>query len=229
MKKLIIAIDGTAGSGKSTTAKLVARRLHYLHIDTGAMYRAVALAVLQKKIDPGDRSAVEELTSNLKIRLRQSNGIEVLLNDANITDLIRNSEVTAIASKVSSYGGVREKLAEEQREMGKNGGVVLEGRDIGTVIFPDADVKLFFTADIEERARRRLHEMADRGEEVDYKTMMADLAFRDHADSTRKISPLKKADDAITIDTSDLSIDEQVELALSIVSDKQKLQQSVRE
>ena len=229
MKKLIIAIDGTAGSGKSTTAKLVARRLHYLHIDTGAMYRAVALAVLQKKIDPGDRSAVEELTSNLKIRLRQSNGIEVLLNDANITDLIRNSEVTAIASRVSSYGGVREKLAEEQREMGKNGGVVLEGRDIGTVIFPDADVKLFFTADIEERARRRLHEMADRGEEVDYKTMMADLAFRDHADSTRKISPLKKADDAITIDTSDLSIDEQVELALSIVSDKQKLQQSVRE
>jgi len=229
LKKLIIAIDGTAGSGKSTTAKLVARRLHYLHIDTGAMYRAVALAVLQKKIDPGDRSAVEELTSNLKIRLRQSNGIEVLLNDANITDLIRNSEVTAIASKVSSYGGVREKLAEEQREMGKNGGVVLEGRDIGTVIFPDADVKLFFTADIEERARRRLHEMADRGEEVDYKTMMADLAFRDHADSTRKISPLKKADDAITIDTSDLSIDEQVELALSIVSDKQKLQQSVRE
>lgn len=226
---MIIAIDGTAGSGKSTTAKLVARRLHYLHIDTGAMYRAVALAVLQKNIDPEDISTVEELTRNLKIRLRQSNGIEVLLNDANITDLIRNSEVTAIASMVSSYGGVREKLAEEQREMGKNGGVVLEGRDIGTVIFPDADVKLFFTADIEERARRRLHEMADRGEEVDYKTMMADLAFRDHADTTRKISPLKKADDAITIDTSDLSIDEQVERVLSIVSDKQKLQQSVRE
>ncbi len=226
---MIIAIDGTAGSGKSTTAKLVARRLHYLHIDTGAMYRAVALAVLQSNIDPEDRSAVEELTRNLKIRLRQSNGIEVLLNDANITDLIRNSEVTAIASKVSSYGGVRDKLADEQREMGKNGGVVLEGRDIGTVIFPDADVKLFFTADIEERARRRLHEMADRGEEVDYDTMIADLAFRDHADSTRKISPLKKADDAITIDTTDLSIDEQVELALSIVSDKKKLQQSVRE
>ncbi len=226
---MIIAIDGTAGSGKSTTAKLVARRLHYLHIDTGAMYRAVALAVLQSNIDPEDRSAVEELTRNLKIRLRQSNGIEVLLNDANITDLIRNSEVTAIASKVSSYGGVRDKLADEQREMGKNGGVVLEGRDIGTVIFPDADVKLFFTADIEERARRRLHEMADRGEEVDYDTMIADLAFRDHADSTRKISPLKKADDAITIDTTDLSIDEQVELALSIVSDKKKLQQSVKE
>lgn len=226
---MIIAIDGTAGSGKSTTAKLVARRLHYLHIDTGAMYRAVALAVLQNNIDPEDISAVEELTRNLKIRLRQSNGIEVLLNDANITDLIRNSEVTAIASKVSSYGGVRDKLADEQREMGKNGGVVLEGRDIGTVIFPNADVKLFFTADIEERARRRLHEMADRGEEVDYDTMIADLAFRDHADSTRKISPLKKADDAITIDTTDLSIDEQVELALSIVSDKKKLQQSVKE
>jgi len=226
---MIIAIDGTAGSGKSTTAKLVARRLHYLHIDTGAMYRAVALAVLQNNINPEDRSAVEELTRNLKIRLRQSNGIEVLLNDANITDLIRNSEVTAIASKVSSYGGVRDKLADEQREMGKNGGVVLEGRDIGTVIFPDADVKLFFTADIEERARRRLHEMADRGEEVDYDTMIADLAFRDHADSTRKISPLKKADDAITIDTTDLSIDEQVERALSIVSDKKKLQQSVKE
>lgn len=229
MKKLIIAIDGTAGSGKSTTAKMVARRLHYLHIDTGAMYRAVALAVLQNNIDPDDIGAVEELTRDLKIRLDRSNGIAVLLNDTDITDLIRNSEVTAIASKVSSYGGVREKLADEQRQMGKNGGVVLEGRDIGTVIFPDADVKLYFTADIEERARRRLHELADKGEEVDYDSMIADLAFRDHADSTRKISPLKKADDAITIDTTDLSIDEQVEKVLSIVSEKQKLQSSVRE
>jgi CMP/dCMP kinase len=229
LKKLIIAIDGTAGSGKSTTAKLVAHRLDYLHIDTGAMYRAVALAVLQKNIDPEDAGAVEELTAHLKIRLRQSNGITVLLNDDDVTDQIRSNGVTAIVSRVSSYGGVRNKLAEEQREMGRSGGVVLEGRDIGTVIFPEADVKLFFTADIEERARRRLHEMAEKGEHVNYETMIADLELRDQSDTTRKISPLKKADDAITIDTSHLSIDEQVEKVLSIVSDKQMLQSSVKE
>ncbi len=229
MKNLIIAIDGAAGSGKSTTARLVAQRLKYLHIDTGAMYRAVALAVLQNDIDPEEKDAVEKLVENLRIRLRQNNGVEVLLNDKQVTDLIRRSDVTSIVSTISSYERVRAKLVEEQRAMGKNGGVVLEGRDIGTIVFPDADIKLFFVADIEERARRRCRELADKGEHVDFETILRDIKSRDYFDSTRNISPLKKADDAITIDTSNISIDEQVEKVLSIVMKKQNGKQLVKE
>ena len=229
MKELIIAIDGTAGSGKSTTAKLVARQLHYLHIDTGAMYRAAACAVLDNNIDPDDKEAVETIVERSKIRLRQDNGIEVLLNDQPVTDSIRRNSVNTIVSKVSSYEGVRAKMVREQREMGKHGGVVLEGRDIGTVVFPDADIKLFFVADIEERARRRCHEMIEQGEKVQFDTMLTDIKSRDHFDSTRRVSPLKKADDAITIDTTNMSIDEQVAKVLSIVSEKRKEQSSVKE
>jgi len=229
LKNLIIAIDGAAGSGKSTTARLVAQRLKYLHIDTGAMYRAVALAVLQNDIDPEEKDAVEKLVENLRIRLRQNNGVEVLLNDKQVTDLIRRSDVTSIVSTISSYERVRAKLVEEQRAMGKNGGVVLEGRDIGTIVFPDADIKLFFVADIEERARRRCRELADKGEHVDFETILRDIKSRDYFDSTRNISPLKKADDAITIDTSNISIDEQVEKVLSIVMKKQNGKQLVKE
>lgn len=228
MRNFIIAIDGTAGAGKSTTARLVARRLRYLHIDTGAMYRAVALAVLQQSIDPDDKEAVEQLAERLKIRLRQKNGIEVLLNDEPISDLIRRSDVTAIVSKISSYEGVRAKMVEEQRAMGKNGGVVLEGRDIGTVVFPDADIKLFFIADIEERARRRCRELLDKGERVDFRTILSDIKSRDYFDSARAISPLKKAEDARTIDTSNMSIEEQVGEVLAIVAEKQN-DQSVKE
>ncbi len=229
MKNLIIAIDGTAGSGKSTTARLVARRLQYLHIDTGAMYRAVALAVLQNNINPDDKDAVEKLVERLKLRLRQNNGIEVLLNDEHVTDLIRRSDVTSIVSTISSYEGVRAKMVEEQRAMGKNGSVVLEGRDIGTVVFPDADIKLFFIADVEERARRRCRELLDKGERVDFETILSDIKSRDYFDSTRAISPLKKAHDAITIDTSNISIDEQVEKVLSIVAKRQNVKSSVKE
>ncbi len=221
MKKLIIAIDGTAGSGKSTTARLVARRLNYLHIDTGAMYRAAAYAVLKENINPDDKKAVEELIDRLKIRLRQSNGMEVLLNDEPVTNMIRTNGVTAIVSKVSSYERVRAKMAEEQRTMGKAGGVVLEGRDIGTVVFPEADIKFFFIADIEERARRRRHEILDKGETIDFDTVLTDIKSRDYHDSTRALSPLIKAEEAITIDTSKMTIDEQVEKVLSIISERQ--------
>jgi len=221
LKKLIIAIDGTAGSGKSTTARLVARRLNYLHIDTGAMYRAAAYAVLKENINPDDKKAVEELIDRLKIRLRQSNGMEVLLNDEPVTNMIRTNGVTAIVSKVSSYERVRAKMAEEQRTMGKAGGVVLEGRDIGTVVFPEADIKFFFIADIEERARRRRHEILDKGETIDFDTVLTDIKSRDYHDSTRALSPLIKAEEAITIDTSKMTIDEQVEKVLSIISERQ--------
>jgi len=226
---LIIAIDGTAGSGKSTTARLVARKLNFLHIDTGAMYRAAAYAVLKNNIDPDDKSTVEELVEGLKIRLQQNDEIQVLLNDKPVTDKIRSPEVTAIVSTVSSYDGVRRKLVKEQREMGKARDVVLEGRDIGTVVFPEADVKLFFIADIEERVRRRCHDMIEQGEKVDFDTLLTDIKSRDRLDSTRKASPLKKAEDAITIDTSNLTIDEQVEKVLSLISKKQSDKPSVKE
>ncbi len=226
---MIIAIDGTAGSGKSTTARLVARKLNFLHIDTGAMYRAAAYAVLKNNIDPDDKSTVEELVEGLKIRLQQNDEIQVLLNDKPVTDKIRSPEVTAIVSTVSSYDGVRRKLVKEQREMGKARDVVLEGRDIGTVVFPEADVKLFFIADIEERVRRRCHDMIEQGEKVDFDTLLTDIKSRDRLDSTRKASPLKKAEDAITIDTSNLTIDEQVEKVLSLISKKQSDKPSVKE
>ena len=226
---MIIAIDGTAGSGKSTTARLVARKLNFLHIDTGAMYRAAAYAVLKNNIDPDDKSTVEELVEGLKIRLQQNDEIQVLLNDKPVTDKIRSPEVTAIVSTVSSYDGVRRKLVKEQREMGKARDVVLEGRDIGTVVFPEADVKLFFIADIEELVRRRCHDMIEQGEKVDFDTLLTDIKSRDRLDSTRKASPLKKAEDAITIDTSNLTIDEQVEKVLSLISKKQSDKPSVKE
>jgi cytidylate kinase len=229
LKKLIIAIDGTAGSGKSTTARLVARRLNYLHIDTGAMYRAATYAVLNENIDPDNKVAVENLVVDLKIRLHRSNGVEVILNGKPVTDKIRSNEVTARVSKISSYERVRAKMVEEQRAMGKNGGVVLEGRDIGTIVFPDADIKFFFVADIEERTRRRQREMNEQGEEVSFESMLNDIKARDYHDSTRAVSPLKKADDAITIDTSNLSIEEQVQKVIAIVEKKQKINLSVTE
>jgi CMP/dCMP kinase len=229
LKKLIIAIDGTAGSGKSTTARLVARRLNYLHIDTGAMYRAATYAVLNENIDPDNKVAVENLVVGLKIRLHQSNGIEVMLNGKQVTDKIRSNEVTAHVSKISSYERVRAKMVEEQRAMGKTGGVVLEGRDIGTIVFPNADIKFFFVADIEERTRRRRREMSEQGEEVSFESMLNDIKARDYHDSTRAVSPLKKADDAITIDTSNLSIEEQVQKVISIVEKKHKINLSVSE
>jgi CMP/dCMP kinase len=228
LKKLIIAIDGTAGSGKSTTARLVAERLNYLHIDTGAMYRAAAFAVLKGKIDPVDRASVEKVVAESKIRLQNTNGTEVLLNDHPVTDEIRKSEVTAIVSQISSYPMVRQRMVEEQRAIGRNGGVVLEGRDIGTVVFPHADIKFFFVADVEERARRRCKELAERGEPADFEKILNDIKARDHSDSTRAVSPLKKAADAITIDTSSISIHEQVEEVIRIVRKKEKERTSVK-
>ncbi len=222
MKRLIIAIDGTAASGKSTTARHVAERLGYLHLDTGSMYRAAAYAVLNNNIDPDDVQGVENIVTNSTIRLRKNNGLEVFLDDVPVTDKIRTPEVTAVVSKISAYKGVRSRLVEEQRAIGRNGGVVLEGRDIGTVVFPDAELKFFFIADVEKRAERRWKELKQDGIESDYVEILHDIKRRDHFDTTRKASPLKKADDAILIDTSDMTIEEQVETVLSLVHEKMK-------
>ena len=220
--RLVIAIDGPAASGKSTTARRVAERLGYMYIDTGAMYRAATLAVLRAGIDPNDRHEVEELASRTSIRLeRNPDGmLRTLLDGEDVSAAIRGHEVTEHVSAVSSYPRVREHLVELQQRMGESGGVVLDGRDIGTVVFPDADVKVFMVADLRARAERRHAELSSDGSKTDIGGLEADLRRRDHLDSTRALSPLTKADDAIEIDTSYMSIDDQVEKVIDLAEQK---------
>ena len=224
-RKLVIAIDGPAASGKSTTAQKVAKRLGYTYIDTGAMYRAVTLATLEAGIDPDDSVAVEQLAAMLSIEF-QSNprdgSLCTLLDDRDVSREIRSPEVTAAVSRVSSYPGVRERLVELQQSMGRKGGVVLDGRDIGTVVFPDADLKIFMVADLHARAERRHAELRSRGTDQLLDDLVTELAERDRFDSSRDLSPMRKAADAVEIDTSGLSIDDQVELVLRLAGERMK-------
>ncbi len=218
MKKLIVAVDGPAGSGKSTTARQLAQKLGYLYLDTGAMYRAFTLKVLREKIDPDDWEALEKFASQTEIKLLpDASGIRVYLDGEDVTDLIRTPEIDRIISQVSRVKAVRERMVALQRKIGKNGGVVAEGRDIGTVVFPNADVKVFLVASPQERARRRLNELQAKGVTISLDEVLADIQRRDKIDSTRKISPLKKAGDAIEVDTTNLSIDEQVEKIYRVI------------
>ena len=211
MKRIAIAIDGPAASGKSTTAQLVARRLGFLHIDTGAMYRAMTLKVLDRGLDIGDRDHVEALAHETTIVLVSHEGANlVFLDGLDVTSRIRSRQVTAAVSAVSSYPGVREVMVREQRRMSESGGVVLEGRDIGTVVLQDAELKVFMIADVAERARRRKQDLALSGIDATETELRAELEARDRKDSTRAASPLRKADDAVELDTSNLTIDEQV-------------------
>jgi CMP/dCMP kinase len=217
-KKFIIAIDGPAGSGKSTSAKLVARRLGYLYIDTGAMYRAVTyLALKLNKIN--DIEALSELAVNTDISLKFLDGKTYVTADGiDITDEIRTFEVNSNVSQVSAVADVRKALVKKQQEMGmKGGGVVMEGRDISTVVFPDADVKIFLTAEIDKRAERRLKEFSEKGIELSVQEVKSNLTERDKIDSTREASPLKKASDAFVVDTSSVTIDEQVDIIIDII------------
>jgi len=217
MRKIIIAIDGPAGSGKSTTARLVAQKLGYIYIDTGAMYRALTLKVIESGIDPKDENSIVELAEKTKIELLYQNGnLKVMLDDKDVTEKIRTPEVTSLVSIVSAHPKVRNVMVKKQRELGKNGGVVMDGRDIGTVVFPDADLKIFMNADIKERARRRQKEMQMQGFDADIEELVKEIEERDKLDSTREVGPLKKATDAVEIDTTNLTIDEQVELVLKL-------------
>jgi len=210
-KKLVIAIDGPAASGKTTTARLVAERLGYVHLDTGAMYRAVAANVVRSGIDPADRVAVCALLPSTHIELRRDDGsLKVILNGDDVTEEIRAQRVTRAVSAVSSIPEVREAMVREQRRLGEAGGVVLEGRDIGTVVFPDADLKIFMVAGIRARARRRQEEEDARGVRTDLDALSRELEERDRLDSTRSMAPLRKAVDAIEVDTSEMSIEQQV-------------------
>ncbi len=230
-KRLVIAIDGPSGSGKSTTAKLVARRLGYTYIDTGAMYRAVTLAALQQKADLTNQTSIEELASTLSIEfIRNDDGsLKTLLQGQDVSTDIRRPEVTANVSLVSSYGGVRQAMVALQRQMSSKGGVVLDGRDIGTVVFPNADLKIFMVAGIDARAQRRQQELAVLGEEVSVAEVAVDLERRDSLDSGRDVSPLRKAEDAVEIDTSGLSIEGQVEKVIAFVAQIQDSKSNVQQ
>jgi cytidylate kinase len=206
---LVIAIDGPSGAGKSTVAHLLAERLGYLQIDTGAMYRAVACLIHQGGIDPDDLAAVERLCSRIDIRLDRSDGAQrVFANGQDVTALIRTPEMSLLTSLISTLKPVRDAMMHSQRRMGARGGVVLEGRDIGTVVFPDADVKFFLSASAEERGRRRYLELIAKGEQVTLEDTIQAVTNRDLQDSHRDLAPLRMAWDAIPIDSSGISIDE---------------------
>jgi CMP/dCMP kinase len=214
-RNIVIAIDGPAGSGKSTTARLVAESLGLLHIDTGAMYRAVTVKVLEKGVSPENSAAISGLIKATRVELERSGGVlHVLLDGSDVTDRIRDPDVTRSVSAVSRVREVREAMAQRQRELGLAHGGVMEGRDIGTVVFPDADLKIFLIASLDARARRRQQELQERGQNVELETLRREIATRDELDSSREMSPLKKADDAVELDTSTLTIDQQVDFVV---------------
>ena len=218
MRRPIVAIDGPAASGKSTTARLVAERLGYRWVDTGAMYRALALKVVREKIKPWEEGKLREMLGRTEVRLEEGDGgLRVLLDGEDVTDLVRSPEVTRAVSWVCALPFVREAMVQLQRRMAAGGGVVMEGRDIGTVVAPDAEVKVFLDADVRERARRRWRELREKGMDVSLEDVERELEERDRKDSAREHSPLRRAPDAILVDTTNLSVEEQVERIVRMV------------
>ena len=224
----IIAIDGPAGSGKSTIGKLLAEYLDYLYFDTGVMYRAVTLAAINQGIDIENELRVSSIAKNVKIDLQtptinDGRDCDILMEGQDVTWDIRSPEVDAKVSIVSAYPKVRHILSEKQRQIGLQGRVVMMGRDIGTVVLPEADLKIYLEASLEERARRRYHERIQRREDVDYDSILAMLRERDRIDSTREFAPLKPADDSIVIDTDGLNI-QQVFATIVELTEKHRVQ-----
>ncbi len=225
MSGFIIAIDGPSGAGKSTITRLLAKKLGFLHIDTGAMFRAVALMAQRAGVDPDDQAGLERLCAGLALRLEGENDhCRVLANGEDVTAAIRTPEISLLTSRVSAVGAVRSYLLELQREMGRTGQVILEGRDIGTVVFPDAQVKFYLSASAEERGRRRYRELAAKGETVTLEQTISEVRQRDEADRRRPIAPLRQADDAIEIDSSLLTIEQVVERMERIIEDRRARQ-----
>lgn len=205
---MIVAIDGPSGAGKSTLAKGIAKELGFIYLDTGALYRALALKVLRERLDANDEETIGVLIAATNIDLVEHDGaLEVLLDGVNVAELIRTPEVSQMASKISALKVVRWRLLELQRELGERGSVVAEGRDIGTVVFPRADVKIYIDASVEERARRRFKELDAAGREVSLEETLREMDERDKRDSERDLAPLRKAEDALAIDSSALSAD----------------------
>ncbi len=227
---MIIAIDGPAGSGKSTTARAVAERLGYVYVDTGAMYRTVALAFIRSGLPaeapPGE--ALRGLLAGIRLDMRfDPDGMRILLNGKNVTGDIRTREVTEAASRVAAIPAVRERMVQEQRRVARaeekrRGGVVLEGRDIGTIVFPDAEVKVFMDASVTMRARRRHDELREKNSDVSFEEVLDDIRARDERDIYRRVSPLRKAEGTVEIDTSHIAIREQVEMVVRAARERAK-------
>ena len=219
--RLVIAIDGPSGAGKSTVSRLLAERLGYVQIDTGAMYRAVALLMSRAGIEPDAGEAMQLFCDTVDIRLNSVDGcLSVIANGQDVTDQIRTPQISLLTSRISALKPVREAMMRAQRAMGASGGVVLEGRDIGTVVFPDADLKFFLSASPEERGKRRFAELTAKGESVTLAETIEAVSQRDQQDSEREIAPLRQADDAIAIDSSSLGIEEVLGSMESFVREK---------
>lgn len=216
---LIVTIDGPAGAGKSSLAKALALRLGYTYLDSGALYRAVALAALEQGLAPDDEAGLAQLMDGVGIELKtMGEDLLVLLDGRDISGLIRTEEVGAMASAVSKLASVRSRLTDLQRRLGARGGVVLEGRDAGSVVFPQAQVKLFLTADLEERTRRRVGQLRNQGREADPVLIRAQIAARDEQDQSRELAPLKPPPGAVVIDSTDMSFEAVLESAARVVS-----------
>lgn len=218
-RRVVIAIDGPAGAGKSTIARRVAERLGFVYIDTGAMYRAVGLWAIRAGVDLDDAHKLEQLAAAARIEF-EAGSARVFLNGEDITEAIRTPEVASAASRISVYGGVRRAMVAEQRRIARDASVVMEGRDIGTVVFPEADVKIFLDASPQTRAWRRLRELRERGQEVPAEQVLAELEERDHRDRNRAEAPLVQAPDAVYLDTTELSIEQVEEAVLRIVRER---------
>lgn len=220
-KKISIAIDGPAAAGKSTVAKIVAQKLSYLYIDTGAMYRALTWKALQKKISVDDGDNLYRLLVATEIVLQQEEGIQkVYVDGMEVSSQIRLPEISKHVSAVSKHKKVREEMVKRQKELAQTGGVVMDGRDIGTHVLPEAEVKIFLKASVQERARRRHHENLSKGIASNLEEIEKEIALRDEIDSNRSVAPLKKAEDAIEIDSTNLSIEEVVDRIMAIVKER---------
>jgi cytidylate kinase len=218
--KLIITVDGPAAAGKSTVSKILSRSLSYLYLDTGALYRAFAYKASEYGILPDNERGLSELCEKLKVSLKRIDGdMKIFVDEEDVTQKIRTEQIGFLASKISAVPAVRKALLSLQREAGKGGGIIAEGRDMGTVVFPYADLKFFLDADVRERVQRRYLEMLDRGDHSDFEKVRISLVQRDQQDMTREISPLRQTNDSIFVDTTGLSVEEVVETMAGIIEE----------
>lgn len=216
-----VAIDGPAGAGKSTISRVVAKAIGFLYVDTGALYRAVAYDILQNQMDPADQKSVSGRLSAIEVHFGyEGSEQQVYLNGKNVTDKLRTPQVSAAASSVSAIADVRRFLFSQQQDIARENNIIMDGRDIGTVVLPNAQVKIYLTATAEERARRRFEELRQKGETVDFQHVLADLKKRDENDMNREVSPLRQAPDAIVVDTSQMDFAQSVQAILTIIEKK---------
>lgn len=219
MKRFSVAIDGPAGAGKSTLAKAAAARLGFVYVDTGAIYRTVGLAARNAGVDKADSEGIKALLTGLKVDIRYENGVQKMyLNGGDVTGEIRSPEISAYASYVSAIPEVRAFLMEMQRRLAREHDVIMDGRDIGTVVLPEAGLKIFLTASAEKRAMRRFRELQEKNPAITFEEVLSDMTARDAKDSQRETAPLKAAEDAVLVDTSDLSLEESVELIVNMIA-----------